>query len=396
MSSAHETTYLTLYLALYLAGYSNQQLHQLYQHHGEQTETDDFARAIHQLGDGAPYRRWRRWHLHRDAVLADRIAEVNAWRQHSNHHLVAYFDLQYPPLLQQTSNPPFWLFARGRLRYLNMAYIAVVGARQCSPLGIRTTQEFARSLGANSLGIVSGMALGIDTAAHTAALDIGAPTIAVLGAGMENIYPKRNAALAERIAAEGLLLSEFTPSTPPRREHFPQRNRVISGLALGTLVVEASLRSGSLITARLAAEQGREVFAIPGAINNPYSAGCLRLINNGATLVSSSEQMLQSLQPLLSRQHQLLSQKIAANKQANKEQASIASAEADVDAESDSDISANARKLLGLMEYRLMHVDELCQLSQMQVAEVSSLLMELEMNGLVACQSGSYQKLSEP
>ena len=385
-SSGREQSPRLVWLALFLGGYGNAKLHQLQQKHGDSFDAD-FWRDVAKLGDAQQNNQLKAWLGGRDGALAAAMVEVENWLQAPANHLLHHRDAEYPPLLKETVNPPFWLFARGQIDCIAMAYVAIVGARQCSPLGARTAYDFARALGRDGLGIASGLALGIDAAAHQAAVDSGAPTVAVLGTGINKIYPRQHAQLAAAITQSGLLLSEFPPNAPPRREHFPRRNRVISGLALGTLVVEANTRSGSLITARLAGEQGREVFAVPGAINNPYAAGCLQLINSGATLATSPEQVAQHLQPILQRQHQLLRRSVAIEPK---------SSTADSTPEPQpAAISASARRLLGCMEYRLMHIDELSSISGMDIATISDLLMELELNDLIANQNGRYQKLGE-
>lgn len=216
----------------------------------------------------------------------------------------------YPPALLETADPPILLYAMGApgpMRSLSMLgaatgalpAIAIVGSRNPTAQGAENARQFARSLAGEGLCVVSGLALGVDGAAHQGALeaqtDHRLPTIAVVGTGLDRVYPKRHLALARAIAQRGLLLSEFPLGTPPDAPHFPQRNRIIAGLTLGTLVVEAAVESGSLITARLAAEQGREVFAIPGSIHSPQSKGCHALIRDGARLVEAAQDILDEL-----------------------------------------------------------------------------------------------------
>jgi DNA processing protein len=210
--------------------------------------------------------------------------------------LLSLADPAYPRALLDSADPPPLLYARGRVELLTRPALAIVGSRNCSAQGAANAQTFARHLAASGLSIVSGLALGIDAAAHVGALEGGeAATIAVLGTGADRIYPASNRALAERIAREGLIVSEFPLGTPALTHHFPRRNRIIAGLAKGVLVVEAALRSGSLITARLAAESGREVFAIPGSIHSPLARGCHRLIRDGAKLVETAADILEEL-----------------------------------------------------------------------------------------------------
>jgi DNA processing protein len=212
------------------------------------------------------------------------------------HHALVLGDPAYPPRLLQSPDPPLLLFVRGSVEPLSRFSLAIVGSRFPSAQGAENARAFAAALSTQGLVIVSGLALGIDAAAHQGALEGSAPTVAVLGAGPEQPYPTRNAALAGRIvAAGGALVSEYPPGAPPLAEHFPERNRIIAALSLGTLVVEAALKSGSLITARLASEAGREVFAIPGSIHLPQAKGCHALIKQGAKLVEVATDILEEL-----------------------------------------------------------------------------------------------------
>lgn len=201
----------------------------------------------------------------------------------------------YPALLAALDDAPPVLFVDGDASVLGAPQVAVVGSRNPTRPGVETAHDFARTLCEAGLGVVSGLAMGIDAAAHRGALQAGGVTVAVAGHGLDRVYPRRHAQLAREVRDAGCLVSEFVPGTPPLREHFPRRNRIISGLSLGVLVVEAALRSGSLITARLAAEQGREVFAIPGSIHNPLARGCHRLIRDGAKLVETVSDLFEEL-----------------------------------------------------------------------------------------------------
>lgn len=217
-----------------------------------------------------------------------------------DRHLLALGDSHYPAALLHTPDPPLLLYVRGQLQALaHPGLLAIVGSRNPSPQGAENAHAFARALSQAGLGVVSGLALGIDGAAHLGALEGGAPTLAVLGTGLDRIYPRRHLELAQRIAAQGALISEYPLGTPPLAAHFPQRNRLIAGLSQGTLVVEAALESGSLITAELAAQYGREVFAIPGSIHAPQSRGCHALIRQGAKLVESVHDILEELRCVL-------------------------------------------------------------------------------------------------
>lgn len=228
------------------------------------------------------------------------IAADQRWLAQSGASLLTLDDPRYPLLLREIPDPPPVLFVLGDPRHLARAQLAVVGSRNPTPAGQETAYAFATHLAARGLAITSGLALGIDAAAHTGALDAdGGCTIAVTGTGLDRVYPAAHRDLARRIARHGALVSEFPPGTPPLPSHFPRRNRLISGLSLGTLVVEAALRSGSLISARLALEQGREVFAIPGSIHNPLARGCHRLLRDGAKLVETGDDILEELVPQL-------------------------------------------------------------------------------------------------
>ena len=204
-------------------------------------------------------------------------------------------DPAFPPQLLQTADPPLLLYVQGDASRLSRASVAVVGSRNPTPQGAENARAFATALSARGLVVVSGLALGIDAAAHEGALMAAAGTVAVVGTGLDRVYPARHRALAQRIAAHGALVSEYAPGTPPLAEHFPQRNRIIAGLSQGTLVVEAALQSGSLITARLASECGREVFAIPGSIHSPQSKGCHALLKQGAKLVETAQDIVEEL-----------------------------------------------------------------------------------------------------
>lgn len=213
-----------------------------------------------------------------------------------NHHLIALGDPRYPGELLQTADPPLVLFVLGRLDALaHPRRLAVVGSRNPTPQGADNARAFAHALAGAGLSIVSGLALGVDGAAHDGALNAGGFTLAVVGTGLDRVYPSRHRALAHRIVAQGAMVSEYLLGTPPLAQNFPQRNRIISGLSAGTLVVEAALQSGSLITARMASEQGREVFAIPGSIHSTQSRGCHALIRQGAKLVESAQDVLEEL-----------------------------------------------------------------------------------------------------
>jgi DNA processing protein len=237
-------------------------------------------------------------------AIADRLAEsideealarAHAWLEAPGHRIVAWGDDAYPKALLALGHAPPVLYYVGDPGLLNAPAFAIVGSRSATAQGKENARAFARALSDAGLVVVSGLALGIDGAAHEGALEGRASTLAVVGTGLDRVYPARHRALAHRIAAGGGLLSEFPPGTPPREFNFPRRNRLISGLSKGVLVVEATLRSGSLITARCAGEQGRDVFAIPGSIHSPLSKGCHKLIREGAKLVETAQDVLEEL-----------------------------------------------------------------------------------------------------
>jgi len=229
----------------------------------------------------------------------ERLAQDLRWLEAAGHHFIPLGSAFYPALLEHLPDAPLGLFVRGDPATLSLPQLAMVGSRNPTPSGRDTASSFAAYLARCGLTITSGLAVGIDAASHRGALQGGGTTVAVCGTGLDIDYPRENAGLAASIAAQGAMISEFPLGTPPLRHHFSRRNRLISGLSLGTLVVEAATHSGSLVTARLAAEQGREVFAIPGSIHNPLARGCHRLIRQGAKLVETAQDILGELRPLL-------------------------------------------------------------------------------------------------
>ncbi len=231
----------------------------------------------------------------------ERAALGRAWLDLPGHHLIGWRAPQFPPLLAAAPQPPLALFVEGDPALLWRAQLAVVGARAATAGGLANARLFALAFAHTGWCVASGMAAGIDAAAHRAVLEAGHPTVAVLGTGPDLAYPRHHAGLREAIAAHGALVSEHPPGTAARAAHFPARNRILAGLALGTVVVEAALRSGALITARLAAEAGREVFALPGSIHNPMARGCHRLIRDGVALVETPDQVLEDMAAALTR-----------------------------------------------------------------------------------------------
>ena len=233
-----------------------------------------------------------------EALLATTEAWLLAGTPDSPRAVLTLGDPGYPDALLQTADPPVLLYLQGRAQLLSQGSVAMVGSRKPTAQGLETARELAGDLARQGLVVVSGLALGIDGAAHEAALEAGGGSIAVVGTGLDRVYPARHRGLAHRLAESGLIVSEFALGTPPLAGNFPQRNRIIAALSQGTLVIEAALKSGSLITARLASEAGREVFAVPGSIRSPQSRGCHALIRLGAKLVETAEDVLEELRPL--------------------------------------------------------------------------------------------------
>ena len=295
------------------------------------------------------------------------------WSRARHNRLVCHHDPDYPPLLREIDDHPALLYARGRVELLAEAQIAIVGSRLCTPGGASTAFEFAEALAAAGITVTSGMALGIDAQAHRGALAVGGDTIAVVATGIDLVYPARNHRLADEILRRGLMISEFPLGQSARRSSFPRRNRIISGLALGTLVVEAGERSGSLISARLAAEQGREVFAVPGSINNPQARGCHALLRDGACLVETPADIARELAALA---HVPL----PAAKRRPRPAASA--------------VDDRHRQLLQAIGYDPVDHDTLAARSGLTIEELSSMLLLLELNDLIQpAPGGCYVRI---
>ena len=299
----------------------------------------------------------------------DADEQIGEWLTAPNHHIIDSASDDFPELLRQIPGPPTLLYVLGNIDALHLPALAVVGSRNPTTGGVRNAYDFSRHLAQSGFCIVSGLAQGIDTAAHKGALDAGAKTVAFLGHGIDRVYPAENRELAHRIAEEGALCSEYPLGSPPRGAHFPQRNRLISGLSLGTVVVEAATRSGSLISARLAAEQGREIFAIPGSIHNPLSRGCHQLIRQGAKLVDCADDIVSELAPLVEHLMQ---------------NAEIPSLESPAATQHDSDYQA----LLSTLSYDPASADQLAEHSGLTIDQVSSMLLILELEGKIQVQAG--------
>ncbi len=302
------------------------------------------------------------------------------WLQKPNNHLITILDENYPTLLRNLHDAPPLLFAKGHYDTLNLPQLAIVGSRNPSMDGKQSAEQFADYLATGGLTITSGLAQGIDAHAHRGALKHGR-TIAVCATGLDIIYPQQHIQLATDIEQGGCLVSEFLPGTTARREFFPRRNRLISGLSLGTLVVEAGIKSGSLITAHMALEQGREVFAIPGSIHNPLAKGCHKLIQSGAKLVDTAQDIVNELQNQFQSLHGLIGHfDDASNRDSVKTQA----AQIELDEE--------YQLLLQALDHRWLSVDEIVEASQLKTEHVSSMLLILELeNRVLSDGNGRYR-----
>ena len=295
------------------------------------------------------------------------VEQACAWSEGEHQHIVTLADPDYPRALLEIPDPPTLLYVRGRLDLLNRPSLAIVGSRNPTPQGLHNAGRFAAALADAGLVIVSGLALGVDAAAHRGALSTGGDTVALIGTGIDRIYPARNRELALEIGDKGSIVSEFPIGTPVTGANFPRRNRLISGLARGVLVVEATVQSGSLITARLAGEQGREVLAIPGSIHAPQSRGCHQLIKQGAKLVESAQDVLEELRlsvPLKSEPTRC------------------------------DDPAPN--ELLSMMSFDPCALDELAARTGLTADVLSVMLLHLELDGRIASlPGGRYQQLPD-
>ena len=309
------------------------------------------------------------------------LAADRAWLDAPDHHLLTCDSADFPALLQRAPRAPAALFVAGDPQWLWFAQIAIVGSRNPTDGGVANARDFSRALARSGLVVISGLADGIDAAVHRAALDAGQPTVAVIATGPDIVYPARNRALAEAIASHGVIVSEYPPGTPAQREHFPMRNRIIAGLSLGTLVVEAAHRSGALITAREAAEAGREVFALPGSIHNPLAKGCHRLIRNGAGLVETAQEIIEAL----ASQAAQLAHALRGRLDAETPEALVAQAAPDAPEE-----DADYRRLRAALGYDPVAIDVLAQRTGLTVDTLSSMLILMELDGRVAAAHGRY------
>jgi DNA processing protein len=291
------------------------------------------------------------------------LTAVAAWLDDPLNRVLTIADAEFPQALLNTADPPLLLYVKGRVDLLNARSLAIVGSRNASAQGVRNAEAFAQSISQAGFCVVSGMAHGIDSASHLGGLRGVGSTVAVVGTGLDKVYPAANRELAHRIAQDGVIVSEFPLGTPPLPANFPRRNRIISGLSLGCLVVEASLQSGSLITARLALEQGREVFAIPGSIHSPQTKGCHALIKQGAKLVESAQDILEELGGV-------------------HEPAALHDAGCE-------------HPLFAHLGFDPVDMETLAQRSGLTIAELSAILLKMELEGRIASVPGGlYQRIT--
>lgn len=286
------------------------------------------------------------------------------WAETNNHHLICLDSPLYPNLLKEIYAPPIILYAKGNINVFNSTCLAIVGSRKPSITGQENAKNFAYDLALNGLTIVSGLALGIDAEAHRGTLMAKGKTIAVMGTGIDQIYPRAHSKLAEEISENGLIISEFPLKISANPRHFPQRNRIISGLSLSTLVIEAAISSGSLITARFALEQNRDVLAIPSSIHNPVAAGCHHLLKQGAKLVTKSQDVLEELNlPILN-----------------------------VKEKKEPTLAINDKKLVKCIGFEITSIDELVTRSGLDVGEIMILVTNLELAGVIKAVPGGYMR----
>lgn len=312
----------------------------------------------------------------KQAFLRPDKAQIDAdlqWMQQSDqNHIIPYYDPYYPALLKQCDAFPLLLYVTGNKTVLNEIQIAMVGSRQCSNLGRENATEFASCLAAQGMVITSGLAQGIDAWSHKAALSVQGKTIAVFGTGIDRVYPASHLDLAHQIIEKGAIISQFPLGSMPQRQNFPRRNATISGMSVGTLVVEAALKSGSLITARLAMEQGREVFAIPGSIHNPLAKGCHDLLRQGAKLVESAQDIAEEILPLSLAQ--------ASARQSFR----IQEAATDNTAAANISVNETQQKILHALEYDALFLDQIMARSGLSAQQIQAELTQMQLQDLIA------------
>ncbi|PID49219.1 MAG: DNA-protecting protein DprA [Proteobacteria bacterium] len=327
------------------------------------------------------------------------------WLQGASHrHILLEEDEHYPALLRATRSAPPLLFVVGHPELLNDPQIAMVGSRNPSKLGQETAHAFAQYLAGNGLCITSGLALGIDSYSHQGAIDAGGTTIAVVGTGLDIIYPARNRALAERIVEHGAIVSEYPLGVRPQARNFPRRNRIISGMSIGTLVVEATLNSGSLVTAQHATEQGREVFAIPGSIHNPMARGCHCLIRQGAKLVETANDIIEEIAPQLStyltqlpldESTPLIQPAKELTNAANHSKASNTATLSNEYAD-ERELDEDEQLIVATLSQKPLPIDQIILQTGLTADTVSSMLLMLELQGYVKACGGGHYRRAEP
>ena len=311
------------------------------------------------------------------------LGRARAWLEASDHHVIGWHDPDYPALLRRIASPPLVLFVAGDPGCLWHPSVAVVGTRSPTAGGRDNARDFAHALAVSGLGVVSGLAAGVDTEAHTGALAGDGRTVAVLGTGPDVPYPRANTALHARIVKSGAVVSEYPPGTQARREHFPSRNRIIAGLALGTLVIEAAQRSGALITARMATDCGRDVFAVPGSIHNPLARGCHALIREGAGLVERTHEVIDAIAPAAADLAAALRGRLCGP-------TSIPAAPDPRDRRGSLD--PDYQCLWTALGHDPTGMDRLVDRTGLTVAELSSMLLVMELEGRVAVEHGRYSR----
>jgi DNA processing protein len=312
------------------------------------------------------------------------LTRCRDWLRQPGHHLIGWHDPDYPPLLRRAGSPPLALFVAGDPALLWHPTVAVVGSRGPTAGGRDNARAFSRALAAAGFAVGSGLAAGVDRAAHEAALEAGGLTIAVLGTGPDVPYPQEHAGLMARIAAAGVVVSEHPPGTAARREHFPSRNRILAGLSLGTLVIEAAARSGALITARLAADAGRDVFAVPGSIHNPMARGCHRLIRDGAALVESADEVIAALGAWAGALRGDLRRRLGTAEPVVGDGAAAPERAAQDD--------PAHHRLWRALGHDPSTMDQLAERTGLTAAALSSMLLGMELQGRVAVEHGRYSR----
>lgn len=312
-----------------------------------------------------------------------RIEQDLEWCDHDTHHLISWASTDYPSLLRQVENPPAALFVSGNPDLLWHPQIAMVGSRHPSAGGKDNARQFARSFAMSHWCVTSGLAEGIDTSAHKGALESDSNsdglTIAVVATGLDLVYPEQNRDLMQTIAQQGAVVSEHPPGTPPLRQHFPSRNRIIAGLGLGCLVVEAAERSGALITARLASEIGREVFAIPGSIHNPMARGCHRLLRQGAALVERPSEIVEAMETVALELADALRGRLnhSIAMPALQRQASV---------------ETSCKPIWTALGHDIVNLDQLAERTGLTTPELSSMLLIMELEGNITVSDGRYSR----